>query len=320
MISRQVFVLCVALTATSLTIVVAYADTCAMSEIVRHGDENHTRIYASGSGLPALYYKADMDVNTDGAARSYHPDDPRAARVALNNMGNAISHIYSSDGRRYDCSPRSGECYQRYISTFEAARDANYKPTGVPRIETENIIPWRIDPQLGWKVPCTIESGPYAGFFVSQTGTIADSDKDVCDQARYLDALAINANVLPGGVDWRSQNTETDKTDLVVTRHLANGRIAYAINGDSGPANKIGEGSVALTAALGGVTLQGNETYTTIKQLALPHVEYLIFPTQDIRRLTNGRFDQADIDRFAEVAFETWGGIARLDACSQLQP
>jgi hypothetical protein len=291
------------------------AQSCDLREAARHIDAVGTQIYSAESGLAALYFRADMDVNTDGAARSYHPDDPLGRDKALNNIANAITRIYDADGRDVTCSPRSGACFSRFIETFEAARDARYAPAGHPRVETEGIIPWRRDESLGWDVPCTITTGPNAGFFVSQTAVALDPTLDQCDQGRYLDSLAINANVLPRGADWRSQGVRTDRTDLVVARDLTTGRIAFGINGDTGPADKLGEGSVAFVAALGGVTLSGTETYAEIRRLARPAVEYLIFPTRDIRKITGGTFSQADIDRAGAAAFEEWGGTARLDGC-----
>lgn len=307
------FILCAAV--ALLSGIEASAQSCDMIQIAQHVEN---KIYSSKSGLPALFFTADMDVNTDGAARSYHPDDPRGERLAFNNMGNAISKMFDAKGRDITCEPRQNVCFTRFIQTFEAARDAGYAPTGAPRIETKKMIPWRMDPATGWKKPCTIQGGPHAGYFISQTAVIVDDTRAECDQARYLDSLTINANVLPQGIKWQSQGVTTDKTDLVVARDRQTGRIAFAINGDYGPADKIGEGSIALAAALSGTALTGQETYQKIKSLKRSEVDYLIFPNQDIRRLTGGRFTQADIDRLGKMAFEKWGGLARLNACQAL--
>jgi hypothetical protein len=259
-----------------------------------------------------------MDVNTDGAARSYHPDDPRGKTVALNNMGNALSKIYDASGQDITCSPRRGDCYASFISTFEAARDADYAPTGAPRIETKGIIPWKPNPTVGWETPCIIASGPHAGYFVSQTSVVVGGSKDVCDQSRYLDSLTIKANVLPLGAQWRSQGVVTDQTDLVVARDRQTGAIAFGLNGDRGPADKIGEGSIAFVAALSQTGLSGKETYPEIRKLARADVDYLIFPTHDVRKLVGNDFAQADIDRIGAEIFQQWGGEPRLLACATL--
>jgi hypothetical protein len=300
-------------------IVSAQVLSCGLTEVAQHRDSDRTRIYSAESELAALYFKADMDVNTDGAAKSYHPDDPRGNQLALNNMGNAISRIFDATGKDITCSPRSGDCYSLFINTFEQARDANYNPVGFARVETTDMIPWRDNDELGWQVPCTIESGPNAGYFVSQTSVVVDASKQECDAERYLDSLSINANVLPKNIQWASQGVRTDRTDLVVARDMETGVIAYGVNGDRGPADKIGEGSIAFTAALSSVTLSNEATYAKIRSLARQNVEYLIFPSRDIRRLAGNGFTQEEIDRYGAEAFSEWGGSARLDACKSLK-
>lgn len=293
--------------------------SCGMARIARHADPKQTSILASTSGEKALYFASDLDVNTDGAARSYHPEDPRGQSLALNNMGNAITRIFDSAGRNITCSPRSGACYTRFIETFEAARDAGYPASGAPRIETARIIPWRMDPRLGRQVPCTITSGPFEGYFVSQTALVVNSQARICDQSRYLDAMKMNAIVLPRGVSWSSQGTVTDGGDLAVVLDEQTGRHAFALVGDRGPAKSIGEGTVALAAALGNKMVPGDANFRTIKRLKREKVHTVIFPTRDVPRLTGGNFTQADVDRLGQEALQAFGGIDRLRACAGLR-
>lgn len=275
-----------------------------------------TPVYAAPAGEPSLYFHGKLNVNTDGASRSYHPNDPRGKTVALNNVGNAITNIYDAKGKKITCSPRSGACFTRFISTFEAARDAQWNPVGHPRIETDGIIPWQTDPQLGRKAPCLIASGPYKGYFVSQTSKPADATRPTCDQARYIDSLAINAIVLPRKTQWASQGHVAEEFKLVAVRDRATGKIAYAIVGDRGPAGSLGEGSIALAAAMTSTVLSGQETYQQIKALARGTVDYVILNAQDIKVLKPGAVTQAKIDEAGKTAFEAWGGIGRLNACA----
>src|SRR5205085_379675 len=224
---------------------VAWA-ACDMTFLKAHTDPAHTRVYQAAQGEPAVYFRANLDVNTDGNSRSYHPADPLGRSLALNNMGNGMTGIWDARGQRIDCEPRQGACFMRWINTFTAARDAGYDPNGHPRIETYNIIPWRLDEGLGRRVPCTIGSGPYRGYFVSQTAFIVDSSRPECDQDRYLDSLAFNAAVLPKRTIWLSQGRQVAVGDLVVVDAPALGRTRYAIIGDTGPQNGIGEGTIAL--------------------------------------------------------------------------
>lgn len=300
---------------------IGFAAECGMSHVATHIDPGKTRIFASTKGIASLYYSAKMAVNTDGASRSYHPDDPRGQKLAYNNIANAISRIFDATGNDLTCSPRSGECYARFIRTFEAARDASYNPKGHPRITTEGMIPWKMDSTRGWKVPCLNQNDPFKGYFISPTSLLVDPAKDACDQSRYLDSLTFGAVVLPTDVRWLSQGVPTDDGDLVVVRDMDNGKIAFAINGDRGPRNAIGEGTIALTATLSGVNLSGQETYDQIRKLARSRVQYITFPKDDIRRLVGiGKpFTQNDIDNFGKKVFEEWGGIERLAACSAMK-
>lgn len=287
-----------------------------MTLIAHHGDPARTPVFASTSGEKAIFFASDLDVNTDGAARSYHPDDPRGRSLALNNMGNAITRIFDAQGRDITCSPRRGACFTRFMTTFEAARDAGYNPAGHPRFETDGIIPWRRDASLGRDVPCTIASGPFTGYFVSQTALLADRNADICDQGRYLDALSINAIVLPRAADWRSQGVVTDHGDLAAVTDSETGQVAFALIGDTGPRSAIGEGSVALAAALGGQPVPADATFEDMKALKRPRVATVIFPTRDVPRLTAGQFTQADIDRLGREALDAFGGLQRLRACA----
>lgn len=302
----------------SMSMAIPATADCNLHQIARHADPARTRIYASEAGTASIYFKADLDVNTDGTGRSYHPDDPRGRRIAFNNMGNAITRIFDARGRDITCTPRSGACFSRFMQTFEAARDAGYDPVGHARIETTGIIPWKRDAALGREVPCTIKGGAFDGYFVSQTSVAVDPEKEACDQSRYLDSFLFNATVLPRGVAWASQGTRTDDGDLVVVRDSRSGRVAFAINGDRGPARSIGEGSIALAAALNGVVLEGDETYEDVRRLARPSIQYVLFPKDDIRRRVGRVFTQADIDRVGAALFAAWGGPARLDDCSTL--
>lgn len=307
---------CAGLVVAFLAVSALAADRCDMTLIARHADPGRTPIFASTSGEKAIFFSGDLDVNTDGAARSYHPDDPRGRTIALNNMGNAITRIFDARGRDITCSPRRGNCFSSFMTVFEAARDADYDPAGHPRIETDGIIPWRRDAALGRDVPCTIQTGPFAGYFVSQTALLTNRNADICDQARYLDALSINAVVLPRQADWRSQDVRTDHGDLAVLLDADTGRVAFALIGDTGPRTSIGEGSVALAAALGGEVLAADATFDDIKALKRDRVATVIFPTRDVPRMTDGQFTQADMDQLGQQALDAFGGLQRLRACA----
>lgn len=266
---------------------------------------------------PTIFYRADLDVNTDGTARSYHPQDPRGISIALNNMGNAITRAWNENGQRITCdggdaSNRQGACFTEYMNAFEGARDLGFDPNAFPRIETKQIIPWEYSAAEGHIVPCLND----LGYFVSQTSLSLNSSLGLCDQARYVDSLKINAVVyIPGRL--RAQGTTSDKGDLVIVRDRKSGRYAFAIHGDSNPV-RLGEGSVALAAQLSGSTVAPDATKSDMYRLKREEVDYLVFARDDVERYwrRRGGTTQARIEEFGMMVFKKWGGEDRFEACS----
>jgi hypothetical protein len=95
--------------------------------------------------------------------------------------------------------------------------------------------------------------------------------------------------------------------DLAVVINQKNGRSAFAIYADSGPADKIGEGSIALANALG---VNSDPRHGGIQE---EEITYLIFPQSG---LGQGKLRTArDIRHSAGKLFRQWGGAGRLKAC-----
>jgi hypothetical protein len=303
--------------------------SCNMPDVDNHVGSRTTKIYSTNSGEKAIFFTANLDVNTDGAPKSYHPNDPEGKSLALNNMANAITALYDENGNNITCGPpemtrlgecpcrapenRKGDCFKFFMTKFKESRDANYSEWRKPRFRTGDIIPWRFDEALGRRVPCLNQ----LGYFVSQTALHVNREAGVCDQSRYLNAMTMHAIVLPGGANFRSQGVVTDQGDLVVLLDAQSGKIAFAVVGDTGPPKEIGEGTVALAAFLGGKSIPESANYEDMKALARGKVHYLIFPTRDIPRMTNGKFIQQDIDRLGKQALDDFGGLDRLKACAQ---
>jgi hypothetical protein len=88
---------------------------------------------------------------------------------------------------------------------------------------------------------------PYPGYYVSATA-LADRSKPFNDPTRYVDASKIPFVVLPGGM---ARQLGARPGDFAVTFNQRNGKSSYAIFGDVGPYDRIGEGSVALAENLG---------------------------------------------------------------------
>jgi hypothetical protein len=88
---------------------------------------------------------------------------------------------------------------------------------------------------------------PFPGYYVSATA-LTDRSKAVSDPTRYVDASRIPFVVLPGGM---ARELGARVGDFAVVFNQRNGRISYAIFGDVGPYDRIGEGSMALAENLG---------------------------------------------------------------------
>lgn len=302
-------IICVSTTSLS-----AQSENCSMRRITKHMAEGGVDIWASQSGLPAIYYRANMDVNTDGSPISYHPNDPYGKGPAINNIVNAMYSATDKNGNRISCGPKSGACYEQWVSAFRGAKANKFHPKKLPRVSFKSIIASKFDPKLGWAVPCE-NIGPYQGYFISQTSANLDTKKGYCDQDRYLDSVAVNANVIPLGTRWSSQGIVTDNFDLVVVRDVTTGKVAFAVNGDKGPFDTIGEGSVRLTAELSSKPVALVKSYVDAKKLKRRDVQYLIFPSIDLKKIKGSKFSQDDVNAIGINTLEEWGGAEKLSTC-----
>jgi hypothetical protein len=88
---------------------------------------------------------------------------------------------------------------------------------------------------------------PFPGYYVSATA-LADRSKPANDPTRYVDASKIPFVVLPGGM---ARQLGARPGDFAAVFNQRNGKSSYAIFGDVGPYDRIGEGSMALAENLG---------------------------------------------------------------------
>lgn len=106
-----------------------------------------------------------------------------------------------------------------------------------------------------WGIACDSRGQPYTqtasevapGFYVSTTALI-DSSKKSSDPARYVHSGEVPFIVLPSKPKFSSQQ---QLGDLAMVFNTKSGKSSWALYADIGPADKIGEGSMALNAALG---------------------------------------------------------------------
>jgi Fungal chitosanase of glycosyl hydrolase group 75 len=151
--------------------------------------------------------------------------------------------------------------------------------------------------------PIVQKRGPYKGFYVSPTSLHAAGGRE-SNPATYVDARRIPYIALPRGL---AEQFSVTLGDLAVVVNQKNGRAAFAIYADSGPADKIGEGSIALASAL---RVNSDPRHGGIQE---EEITYLLFPKSG---LGQGKLRTArDIRHSASKLFRQWGGAGRLKAC-----
>jgi hypothetical protein len=132
-------------------------------------------------------------------------------------------------------------------------------------------------------------NGPFAGFFVSMTA-LRKPWGDQFDPATYVDATRFSYVVLPTG--FAALPHVAKPGDVGFATHLPSGKTTAFIVGDSGGGNdaKLGEGSIALFAALGGQ----NPNPRNGSGVPAGKIQYIVFPNS--RRAGAGRWPRTNQD------------------------
>jgi len=92
---------------------------------------------------------------------------------------------------------------------------------------------------------------PAPGFYISTT-SLSDGSRAWDDPKRFVDSETVPYIVIPPlFLGFAGKGGVCRLGDLAVAVNLANGRKVPCIIADVGPANEIGEGSIALAQALG---------------------------------------------------------------------
>ncbi|NEU77913.1 glycoside hydrolase family 75 protein [Nostoc sp. UIC 10630] len=143
---------------------------------------------------------------------------------------------------------------------------------------------------------------PYPGYYISTTA-LSDSGFVKQDPRRYVDSTKIPYIVLPGNSDFKKL-TGIKLGDFAVVYNTNNGKLAFAIYADIGPKNQIGEGSIALSQALGNDPL----VRSRVRQGIPKGLVYVVFPGSgnEQPRIIS------EIEAETKRLFEIWGGIERI--------
>jgi hypothetical protein len=201
-----------------------------------------------------------------------HPDDVSAFfyEAGLDIDADGAPHAYHPDGRSgLDYLGNAGR-----PGNWWALVTDNGEPSGRPIIQGAN--------------------DPAPGFYISTT-SLEDPNWEREDTRRYVNAEAINFIVLPGRLGLGAE-----LGDLAVVIHPETGVHVYAVYADVGPANKIGEASIALANAIG--------IPSSPKTGGIGHgIGYIVFPGS----AQHWPLSQQEIDQNSATLFAKWGGIEK---------
>ena len=139
---------------------------------------------------------------------------------------------------------------------------------------------------------------PAPGYYISTT-SLEDKTRPTNDPTRYVNAETINFIVLPARL-----NLGATLGDFAVVIRPDTLTYDYAVYADVGPANKIGEASIALAQGIG---INSNP-----KTGGIAHgILYIVFP----KSAGDWPMTQPDIDQNAASLFSQWGGLDTARAC-----
>lgn len=102
--------------------------------------------------------------------------------------------------------------------------------------------------------------------------------------------------------------------DVAVVYRPRNGRIAYGVFADTGPA--LGEASIKLHQDLGNQPIIVQSGVKRAKKGLDDTTVTLMFPGHGTKASTNAVTWNKDIQAMGEAAFKGWGGLSRLQHCS----
>lgn len=280
-----------------------------------------------------IVFKTNMAINTDGTPLSYHPYDLPANSKALNFMENGVAIYRLSDSRcisipkkdlseyptrfrknvKFDPKKISDPEKKEFIAlsrrVFEQWRDAGYPEQ---QIEGYEIIWKNVIVNKNGK-PCVFQnSKQFNGYFGSMTheqnGIVNDTSE--CQCANQLDPFKIPSLVLNSGIKFGAS-----LGDLIVAYNPLTDRLVYAIIGDSGPGNNLGEGSILLNAELKNVETPKDRN--GIKDLAIGDPIYIaIIPKSKNYKLVRPYTEKSIAERvtkwFASQGYKNKDGIVKL--------
>ncbi len=142
---------------------------------------------------------------------------------------------------------------------------------------------------------------PYPGMYVSTTSLVRSGYSN-SNPLRYVDSENIPYIALPSALQTLAN---IGKGDLAYVKNINNGNTSFAYFTDSGPAGKLGEGSIYLANTLG---INGNpRTGGTSARI----VDYIVFPQSGLGQ--GNHLSLAQINSMGQNKLTAAGGLALMD-------
>jgi hypothetical protein len=150
---------------------------------------------------------------------------------------------------------------------------------------------------------------PAPGYYVAMT-SLTNPGVSQDKPAHYIDASTIPFVVLPGGGRFKHFTSlkPLKLGDVGVVYNRQNGQMCFVQFAETGPADKLGEASIALATALG---INANPKNGGI---GTKEVVYVVFAGSGVGR----GLTVAEINARAQPIFEQWGDFARLKSYDNL--
>lgn len=277
----------------------------------------HAQTSCAAKPLPGIGVKLDgggfaawsgMNINIDGYGRAYHRKNREDGAVLHLCVG---GEVVLPDGGRYHGSESNKVCTGRFMNDLARIEAAGWTDPAVGVIRWYGIVASDEAIVAGAKIkgikPVLQQDG--SGFYVSPTSWADKSITDLADQRRYVNPLRVASAVVPkalvkAGVQFGSFGVAIDAGGKQVP-------VPFVV-GDGGP--RIGEGSPALARQVAG--LQPTDEIT-VKNRYAGQVDkktvLWVFFGDDGTEFDHRK--EGEVAQSAQLAFERWGGTARLEQC-----
>lgn len=228
-----------------------------------------TRLLRHRQNLAYAYETTHTSIDADGAPNAYHPDDVGKNCTKDTHIG-------------LDCPANAGYPKTKWWNSVLVVDPSNSKrPFRQPR-------------------------GRYAGYFIAMTALRSPGGSPY-EVGTYVDSREFSYVVIPTG--FNKLRHVASQGDVGLATHLPTGKSVPFIVADygGGTSAKLGEGSIALFEALGGVNLNAR----TGAGVPKGKIQYILFPNSKLTGTAIWPRTKSDIRKQVMELIKTTSGIER---------